>query len=317
MSNLNTPASSVEETVSRAITDPTTTPFTTYSIRELKDMELVTTPLDVPLFTMLAPKAAKSANIMFEWIESALSTNYAGGKYAGYDISGVAAAGATPTTNSNYLMAYAQIARVGGLVESLDTVDGNAMLLETRHKYAQLIRGIEYYLWNGNHTSNADETNGLVTLVTTAVANGGGALLETSLQSAIVAAVNNGLMPDTVFCSPVVAQRIANFSEDRIRYNNTTNAEGGIGMSAFRYNSPFGYSINVVAVRTSFIPTGKVYVIDSSLVRMRYSGADVIQSQKLPESNDGSAILMKSYFGIEISQKADHIVITGLTESIT
>lgn len=317
MSNQN--PEQVQNELERAMTDVSATPFTTYSIRELKSMELVRTPVDVPLFTMLTSdpkKMARAGARYFEWLETELSSNFAGAVGDGYDLSAISETGGTPTTKGNYLMALYQIARVGGMVEELDTVGGDAMLVETAHKYAQLIRAIEYFLWNGNHTTDPNHTDGLATLVTTSIPNGGGALVEAILQTAIVTAIDNGLNPDTVFCLPIHAQRIASFSSNRIAYNNTVEAEGGIGQKAFKYNTPFGYTLNIQPVRSVFLSTGKVYVIDSSMLRLRHAGDDLIKSRPLPETNDGTAVLMKAYCGLELNASDKHIVITGVSNAL-
>jgi hypothetical protein len=214
-------------------------------------------------------------------------------------------------------MAYAEIARVGGLAQAIDTIDGNAMVLETRQKYQQLCRGIEYYLWNGDHGGSSDETNGVVTLVTTSVANGNVALQENILQTAIVQAIDEGIIPDTLFASPVVCYRVANLSEDRISYDNTVEAQGGVGQRAFFYSTPFGYTVKVQPVRTVFLPSGTAYVVDSTLLTLRYAGEDVISSKPLAESNDGMAVLMKSYFGLELKNADAHRVITQISEALT
>ena len=316
MSNeLSNESSLDEQAVSRAITDPTTTPFTTMDIQELEKLSFLTTPRDCPLFEMLSPKAVKTGNRMYEWVEATLGSDFSGAKYDGYTVS-MTETGATYASKYNYLMAVRQIARVGGLVESLASVDGNALQAEMRDKYVQLIRSIEYYLWNGTYATASDETNGVVTEVTTAVSNGSVALAETTLQTAIVSAINNGIIPDTVFCSPTVAQRIANFGSTRVQYVNN-NVENGIGQNAFFYATPFGYTIRVQPVRTTFLPTGKAYVLDTSLITMRYSGDTVLASKRLAEANDGNAVLLKSYFGLQIKNKASHIVITNITEALS
>ncbi len=309
----------VGEDLERSMTLVGTSPVPTYSIRELRALELVKTPLDVPLFTMLTAspeKMAKTGNRYYEWLETELSNNFAGAVGDGYDLSNITETGGTPTTKGNYCMAIYQIARVGGMVEETNMVGGDAMLVETSHKYAQLIRAIEYFLWNGNHTSDVNHTDGLVTLITNSVPNGGGALVEAVLQTAIVTAVDNGINPDTVFCLPIHAQRIASFSSNRIRYNDTTEAEGGIGQRSFRYNTPFGYTLNVQPVRSTFLPTGKVYIVDSSMMRLRYMGNDLIKSRLLPETNDGTAVLLKSYVGLELSCAEKAVAITGVASTV-
>ncbi len=307
-----------EEQVSRALTDPKATPLSdVYNIQELQKLELITTPKDVPLLTMLLSNPVRSGAVFFEWVETALSNDFTTGKYDGYDVSSISEAGGTPDRKGNWLMAYGQIARVGGLAQSLDTIDGNAMLLETKQKYIQLLRGIEYYLWRGDHTTNSDETNGVVELMTNSISNGSVALQEAILQVAIVEAVDNGIIPDYVFASPTVSYRIANYSEKRIRYDNTVEAQGGIGQKAFYYSTPFGYTVRVQPIRTIYIPSGTVYVMDSTMLTLRFSGDAVVTSKPLAEANDGTAVLMKAYFGLEYKNAESAVVITDVLESIT
>lgn len=312
-----------ENQVERALLTPDASPMPTYTIRELKNLELVRTPMDVPLFTMLTASPDKYATTgarYFEWLETDLSSNFAGAVGDGYDLSAISEAGGTPVGKGNYLMAIYQIARVGGMNDEFNTVDGDAMLLETKHKYAQLIRAIEYFLWNGDHTANANHTNGLVTLITNSIPNGGGALVEAVLQTAIVTVIDNGLMPDTIFCLPIHGQRIASFSQNRITYQNTVEAEGGVGQRAFYYNTPFGYTCKVQPVRSVFLPTGSVFVVDSTMMRLRYAdkkGEGIIKSRVLPETNDGTAVLLKTYCGLELAQADKHVKISGVASTLT
>lgn len=312
------PVGEAEEVVARSITNVRTTPFSDkYSIQELQKLNLITTPKDTPLLTkLLAKGSVKSASWLFEWNESPLSTNFTGAVYDGYDISVVDESNGTPSRQSNHIMAVAQIARVGGLAQSFETVEGNAMNLEVQQKYLHLLRCIEYFLWNGNFGSDNKQTDGVVTLVTTAVANGGVALVETKLDEAIVAVIDAGLQPTDIWASPTVCARIANFAKNRIQYFNTVEAENGIGQKGFMYNTPFGYTINVNPVRTDFLPATTAFVLDMSLVTLRHSGDAVVQSQALPVVNDGQAILFKSYFGLELKNKAKHRTITGITEAL-
>lgn len=319
MSDLVTPVVTLnEEVVARAITDPKVTPFSDkYSIQELQANQYITTPKDTPLLTkLLAKGSVRSASWMFEWNEAVLSANFAGAVYDGADTSVIDEANGATTRAFNHIMALGQIARAGGLAQSFDTVDGDALKIEMSLKYPHLLRSIEYYLWNGNFTTSNLQTDGVVTLVTTAVANGAVSLVETKLDEAIVAVINAGGQPSDIFASPTVCARIANFAKNRIQYVDQNSATGGVGQKGFYYNTAFGYTIMVNPVRTDFLPTGTAYVLDMDLLTLRHSGADVVQAQPQNNVGDGVAVLFKSYVGLELKAKTKHRVITGIVESI-
>lgn len=314
----NPNATGAEQTVSRAFLDPAATPISdVYNIEELQSLELITTPKDTPLVNQLLSGAVHSGNMLFEWVETTLPATLTNGKYDGYDVSTINEGNATPATKSNHLMAVGQIARVSGLVNALNVVNGNAMLTALQQRYIQLLRMMEYYLWNGDYSDANDETDGIVELVTTAIANGGGVIQEAILQAAITGCVTDGIDPDTAYCSFLIAYAIANMAEDRIRYDSVNTATNGIGQQAFYYMSPFGYNIRIQPVRPTFIPTGTVYVMDSSLMTLRYTGDAVVTAKPLAEANDGQAILLRAWFGLELKDAASHRVITGVKEGIT
>lgn len=301
--------------VERALTNVATSPLQDiYDIEELERRSILTTPADVPVFSFLRGSATKSINRTFEWDEIATNnTTLTDGKYGGYtppsDNQG------SPARLSNNLMAYGQVARVSNFAQALEYVDGTALNLELQQKYNRLVRGIEYYFWNGDKTGG-DETDGIVTLVTNSVANGGGALVETVLQQAIVNVFENGGTVTHIFARPTVCQRIANFVQNRVHYNDNR-GDGGISKRAFTYLSPFGVDIMVVPVRPEFIPSGAVYCLDMEYLKMRYAGSSVLMNTDLGEINDGKATLLKSYFGLELKAKnLYHIKITGVANSL-
>lgn len=304
-----------QEEIERALTDQTASPLAgVYDIEELEKRSLITTPKDVPFFNKFRGSATRSINRTYEWVEVAVQSNLALVKYNGYtppsDVQGTAARG------TNRLMAAATVARVGAFAQALDMVDGNAMNIETQQKYIDLLRGIEYFIWQGND-SNSDETDGIVQRVTTSVANGGGALVESVLQSAIVQAIVDGGQPDTIFCSPIVAQRIANYTLSKVQQLDPNAAKNGVGTGAFTYLTPFGYTCEVIPVRSTFLPTGTVYVMDSSKCGLRYAGNSILGSEGLDETNHGMAMIMYSFFGVEIKAPTlYHRVITGVAETL-
>lgn len=310
-----------ENELIRTLTDPAATPLSDIlAFESLEAVGILTTPQDCPMVEMLLPRAEHIYNIVHEWVETALNTTYSQGIYDGYDLSGVGLVGGTPARGVTYVMAYAQIARVGGLAQATKTVDGNAMLIELRDKYIQLLRGMEYYIWNGNHGSSALQTNGIATQVTTAVSNGGGALSEAVLQAAVIQAIEDGIMPNLITATPTVCMRVANFTEDRISQYTVESVKGGIGQNSFLYFTPFGYNLQVLPIRPSFHPTGKVFVFEKELLSLVYMNGQsdaVIQLQDRPNTNDGVDKVIKSYFGVKVYKAAKHRVITNVAESLS
>lgn len=306
-----------EEIVSKAITDPKTTPMTDkFSIQELQSANYITTPIDTPLLNLLLKKGSvRSGNYLFEWTESVLSSDFTSAIYDGYTTTGISQANGASTRKGNYLSAVGQIAVVSGMTKELDTIEGNPMRLEVQQKYLHLMRCMEYLLWKGNHTTSNLQTNGVEVLVTTAVDNTSGVLKQNSLDSAIVQAVDAGIMPTHIFCSPNDAQVIAGFAKNRIFYTNTVDAGNGIGKQALMYVSPFGLTLEVTPVRDVYKTTATIYVLDMTLVTLRHAGASVVQSQQLSAGMlDGEAVLFKSYLGLELKNADAHRVITNVAQ---
>lgn len=319
MDTQNLTTNVVEEQVERSLTNVNASPMNNlYNLQDLQKLEFIKTPKDTPLFKMLMDKGAVQArSIHFEWDEAILDPLFSSALYDGYTYNSSAEANSTVNRGENWISALHRVARVSGLAQSVETVDGNAMNIQTRHQYMNLIRAIEYYLWNGDHTASVLQMNGVVTLVTTAIANGGGVLLEAKLQEAIIQMIDEGLEPTDVFASPVVCYVIANYSEKRIRYDSVDSVQGGTGARAFFYNTPFGYTVKVNPVRTTFIPTGTVYVLDMECATLRHTTDNVINSKPVgTNAVDGMAVAFTAYVSLELKAKEKHRVITGVAEAL-
>lgn len=306
-----------KEELVRALTDPSTTPFTTYDIEELEKTSLITTPVFTPLLTKLRTTAKRSRSWRFEWDEVTTQTDHTQVKYNGNTLPSDTQG--TPARPSNIIMPAATVARVSRFAQSFETIDGDAMKIELTQKYIDLTKGVEYYLWNGDDdvTGVVTETDGIIKLVTTSVSNGGGALLESILQTAIIQCYAEGAVPDMIYCTPVVAQRIANFVDPKLALPSNTSATNGVGVSAFTYISPFGFRLTVQPVLQEFIGTGKVYVIDSTKLEMKYSSPSVLSSEPLSVVQHGMATIMFSFFGLQVKAATKyHRKITNVAESL-
>lgn len=304
------------ERAMRSLTSPTASPFNgVYSLEDLEKRALITTPKDTPLFNTLRSRATKAMSYMFEWTEVTLESDLTHGKYDGFTLpAGVTSAAAR---DQNYLMAVCSIPKVSRFTQVLDSVDGNAMILETKQKFLNLVRQVEYFLWNGDHASNPDETNGVCTLVTAAIDNVSGVLQEVKLQEAVVAILEDGGIPSHVFCPVNVAYAIARFSSDRIRYDQNISGGQGIGRAAFTYITPYGYDLTVVPVLTEFIGTGNVYVLDMEQVELKYVDQNVLNVSPIPIVQHGESKIMYSFFGLKLKAKNKyHRVISNVANAI-
>lgn len=296
-----------DEEILRALTDPTTTPFTTYDIEELERTSLITTPRFTPLFDALRGTARRSRSWKFEWNEVTTQTNHTLTKYNGY--TAPADAQGTPTRKSNYIMPVATVPKVSRFAQSFETTDSDAMQNELEQKYIDLTKGIEYYLWNGVAGNGASgETDGLITLVTTSVSNAGSAsaLNEAKLQEAIVQCYAEGAVPTHIFATPTVAQRIANFVDNKVQFVSNDIATNGLGINAFMYKSPFGFNIRVQPVLEEFLSTGNVFVMDMSKLNLMYSSPNVLSSEPLGITQHGEASILYSFFGLKLKGATTH-----------
>ena len=71
-----------EMQVERAITNPTTSPMSVITLEELRNRRIVTTPLDVPLYSTLRGRARRVGQINHEWNEATLSASFTASKYS-------------------------------------------------------------------------------------------------------------------------------------------------------------------------------------------------------------------------------------------
>lgn len=313
-----------EVKVQRALLDPTASAVTTISLEDLKAQRVVVTPTDTPLYSSISRRARQVTNQHFSWNESTLNSTFTANKYTNGNTSSLAAiSGSTPSKKGNYIMSIGTVAKVSGIVDATRVTDdngGGSMEVELNDKYALLVRTIEYFLWKGDHTTNADEMDGIASIVTTAVQNNGGGgdapLDVNSLDLAIVQMYNAGLSPSALYCSPFVAQRIASFASGRVQYNDTVQAMNGIGQKAFMYASPFGYVIQVKPTRSDFLPASTAYLLDESKIRLCYMGSAVEQTERLAKIDDTTSVLMKAYVSIEVQNKTAHRAIEEVSNDL-
>lgn len=310
-----------EQNLTRGMLSATANNAARYTLQELEKKNIITTPTDTPLLTMMIDKAHQVYNTYFQWTETPLGSNLTSGKYGGYSVGGIDETTPDPVLNGNYIMQVGQIARVANYVKGLRGVEieGGAFYhQEIVLKYANLRRMVEYYLWRGNHTTFADETDGVCTLVTTAIANGNATLDEVNLEIAIVQMIDAGLEPKGIFAQPLHAQRIARFNKAKVLFSNVNEIENGVGQKAFMYSTAFGYILRVYPTRTVYLPSGKIYVLDTDMININYlsDGNTLFGETQLADINDGSAKLFRCWFGLELKRAADHRVITGVTTDL-
>jgi hypothetical protein len=300
----------------RALTNPATTPFTTYSIEELKSTSVITTPKSTPLTNALRDRARPTKSLIFEWNEVTTQTNHTLAKYDGFnapsDVQG------TPVRKNNRVMPIATVAKVSKFTQSFESTDNSAMENELKQKYIDVNKALEYYLWNGDQavTGTIAETDGIVKLVTTAVANGGGAILQSSIDTAILQIARAGGEATHIFANHVKAQRIARFTDSSIQQQLRT-ANNGVGASALIYLNPFGEQVQVVPVYDEFLPTGSVYVLDMNQIAIRHTEASLVNMDDLGLVVHGQAKIFYSFFGLEVvGADKYHRVITGCADTL-
>ena len=309
-----------EMQVERAITNPTTSPMSVITLEELRNRRIVTTPLDVPLYSTLRGRARRVGQINHEWNEATLSASFTASKYSNGTISGLTGGASTPTRKNNHVMQVGAIAKVSGIVGATTVTGdngGGAMEIELNDKYNHLVRSIEYFLWNGVYATAQDEMDGIATLVTTAVDNsaGGGSPVVLDINSvdlAIAQMADAGLTPTALYCDYIVAQRISKFASDRVTYQNTTEAMNGVGSRAFMYASPFGFTVQVKPIRSTFLPADSAYLLDETKINLVYMGDAVEMSEPLAKTDDGDSVLLKSYVGLEVINASAHRVLTNV-----
>ncbi len=295
-----------EAEVIRALTNPSTTPFTVYDVEELERNTLITTPQFTPMLDLLRGTAKRSQSLKFEWNEKTTNTTHTNSAYDGNTPPSDRAG--TPTRNDNYIMPLAQVAKVSRFAESFTTTDdGDATGIEMEEKLIDVKKSMEYFIWNGTRatTSPAIQTDGIKTLVTTSVSNADGGGLSQPLQEPILRATlariyAEGAIPKIIACTPIQAERIANFTRnnDAVRPRPDIN---GTGAEAFTYRSPFGFNVLVVPVLEEFIGvSGDIYVLSTDVIRLRFSGKSLLNSEAIGITTHGMATIIYSFMGLEL-----------------
>lgn len=298
--------------------------FSTSQHEDLSDLVTLITPKDVPLFSRLGRIACSA--ITHEWTEDTNTTTFTDSVYA----DGSAPADNTFSTarRSNKVMSIGRIAKATELLVATDTVGKSlgmdAFAREVEHKMVDLIRAIEYWMWSGDVSQTSpQQMDGIINTLATGsntVSNAGSAekLNEAKLQEAILACYTAGGAPSAIYARPTVCQRIANFNQDKVRFVEGGGA-GGTNKSTMRYLSPLGYDLEVVPVRGDFLPTGKVYVLDESQIKLVELGGLGIRMKEL---SIGSADivanrLLKAYLTMELRAKLYHSVISNVTDALS
>lgn len=301
-----------EELLLRALN---TTNMADHIHEDLSDLITMITPTDVPLFARLG--RTKASALLHEWTEHSLTAGFDAAKYGD---------GGKPADNThdharkgNAVMSVGRVAKATNLLRATNMVGQvDALSRELEEKMVDLLRVIEYYIFNGDKTvTNPQEMNGLLKEIdaangSVAVANGAAKLDEAKLQEAIVKCYNAGGAPGLIVARPEVAYRIANFTADKIRYGAGGDA-GGVGRAALHYLSPFGTALQVVPVRADFLPSGNVLVLDESKIKLAFlsNGIEVLD---LARANDAEEKLIKAYLTLEVRAAAHHAKITGVLD---
>ena len=299
-----------------------TTNFADSIHEDLSDLITMVTPKDVPLFSRLARSTATA--LTHEWTETVNTETFTNSAYA--DGSAPSATTNTHNRKSNKVMSIGRRAQATELLERTNTVGKRSAGLtaferEVEEKMIDVMRAIEYYIYNGDVVNTSpQEMDGLLKWMTTAngcnvVANGGGVLQQTKLDEALSAAFDGGGSPDMIIANPIVAQRIANFTSDKVRFV-PGGGPGGLGKQAFQYLSPFGYDLEVVPVRSSFLPTGNVLILDSSKISLAFL-SNGIEMKELAVSNDSVADrLIKAYLTLEFRCAPHHSKIQNVSAAL-
>lgn len=309
-----------EEALLRALN---TTNFADSIHEDLSDLIQYVTPPDVPLFSRL--RRVSAAALTHEWTETALTSSFSASAYG----DGGAPADHENTTarRDNKVMSIGRIAKATELLNATNTVGKSggmdAFAREVEEKMMDVMRAIEYWVWNGDKSQTSpQQMNGLIQELssgTNLVQNAGSAsaLVESKLQEALIAAYAAGGNPNVILCRPAVAQRIANFTADKVRYL-AGGQVGGLGVSTLRYLSPLGYDLEIVPVRGDFLPSGKVFVVDTTKVAL----AELAGGIRMKELSIGSADivanrLIKWYGTLELRAKTHHAVITNVSDALS
>lgn len=313
--------------IKRALTNPNTEPFLSYDVEELSRDLYVTTPVYTPLLDMLLgnqtrPPARSNAKI-FEWTEKELNPSaYQSSKFNFCDLN--PDKHGTPSRENNCLMGVTCTAKVCDFLNTLDVVGGeDSMALDMADAEKDLRRGVEWYLWNGDKTNSnpttGDEHNGVNVLNTLTVDAGGNPLTETILQQVAGQLYKNGASRGRkfLFTTDEIAQRIANFAEDRIRALSEADLINGVPPQAMRYITSLGYEFVIVPVLAEFIGSGNAHVISPELLRLRYSSPAVLSMKPIGTVDFTEVVAFYSYFGLEMKGAGKHhIKIENISNTI-
>jgi hypothetical protein len=284
---------------------------------DLSDVVTYVTPTTCPLTRRLGRVDATA--LLHEWTEEALDGTLSSAAYA--DGSAPAANAGSVARLSNKIMSIGRRASASELLNATNTVGKrngmDAFAREVEAKLRDAMRAQEYFAWNGDVTQTSpQQMQGVVAFMasgTNLVVNSGSAavLAEVKLQEAITASYAGGGEPTAIYCTPLVAQRIASFGEDKIRYVQGGGA-GGQGQGSFKYLSPFGYELDVVPVRGDFLGSGSVYVLDEKYIKF----ADLNGGWKMKElAVTGDVVadrLIKIYTTLEFKYKLAHSRISNV-----
>ena len=286
---------------------------------DLSDLIQYVTPPDVPLYSRL--KRVRATQVLHEWTETTNTSTFTDSVYA--ESSAPADTSNSTVRRNNKIMSIGRIAKASELLNASNTVGAiDAFAREVEEKMMDVMRAIEYWTYNGDVTQTApQQMNGLLNILTAGngtnvVANGGGALTEVNLQSVLVACYTKGGNPDLIMCSPTVAQRIANFVQNRTQYLSTDIA-GGVSQQTLKYLSPLGRVLEIVPVRGDFLASGTVLVLDSSKLAYAELVPGIVSKELSIGSLDIVANrLIKSYVTLELRVPSYHGKITSVAESL-
>jgi len=289
---------------------------------DLSDVVTYVTPTTCPLTRRLGRVEATA--LLHEWTEEALDATLSTAAYA--DGSAPAANAGSVSRLSNKIMSIGRRASASELLNATNTVGKrngmDAFAREVEAKLRDALRAQEYFAWNGDVTQTSpQQLQGIINFMasgTNSVSNSGSAavLAEVKLQEAITAAYAGGGEPTAIYCTPIVAQRIAAFGQDQIRYAPGGGA-GGQGQGTFKYLSPFGYELDVVPVRGDFLPSGTVYILDEKYIKF----ADLNGGWKMKElavtTDTVADRLIKIYTTLEFKHKLSHAKVVNVSNALS
>lgn len=288
---------------------------------DLAELITMLTPDDVKIYRRIGRNKARA--LTHEWNEASLAASgtWISGVYADGDIPSDTSH--THTRKSNLIMSVGRVAKATGLMNSLDltlNMDGqimaDAFALEFAEKTADLLRVVEYFILNGNKTvTSPQQMDGLLRTITTNSVTVNGNITDTYLRQALKKCYDKGGTPNAIYCRPGVAIAIAALNDNKVSYliNAGQNPDVVGGLATFKYLSPFGTALDVVAVREDFLPSGKVILVQESDIRLAFL-SDGIQVKDLAETNDSVQKLLKGYMTLEHRAEQHSCLLTGVLD---